>query len=129
TLNAVAPVPCRKELKSKITAWHRQEAQLAYSKPTHGVVNDDKKFAVALDVSQFKPQKIIVCIDGRDVIIAGHQKLKADHGFKERSFVRRWALPEDVDLNAGRTQPLDGVILEIEAPKTGELTNRRVLLL
>ncbi|KAK5973260.1 Heat shock protein [Trichostrongylus colubriformis] len=100
---------------------------LRIANDAHEVVNDDKKFAVALDVSQFKPEELKVHIDGRDLTIEGRQEMKTDHGFTERSFVRKWALPDDVDLDAVHTQLMDGGKLEIEAPKTGEHTNRRTL--
>ncbi|KAK6039910.1 Hsp20/alpha crystallin family protein [Cooperia oncophora] len=93
----------------------------------HEVVNDEKKFAVAVDVSQFKPEELKVHIEGRDLTIEGRQEIKTDHGFTERSFVRRWALPDDVDLDAVHTQLMNDGKLEIEAPKTGEHTNRRTL--
>ncbi|PIO74418.1 hypothetical protein TELCIR_03582 [Teladorsagia circumcincta] len=57
---------------------------LKIANEAHEVVNDDKKFAVALDVSQFKPEELKVHIDGRDLTIEGHQELKTDHGFTER---------------------------------------------
>ncbi|RCN52634.1 Hsp20/alpha crystallin family protein [Ancylostoma caninum] len=60
---------------------------------TQEVVNDDKKFAVSLDVSQFKPEELKVHIDG--LTIEGRQEQKTEHGYIERSFVRKWALPEE----------------------------------
>lgn len=48
------------------------------------VVNDDKKFAVSLDVSQFKPEELKVHIDGRDLTIEGRQEQRTDHGYIER---------------------------------------------
>ncbi|RCN31966.1 Hsp20/alpha crystallin family protein [Ancylostoma caninum] len=83
------------------------------------VVNDNKKFAVALDVSQFKPEEISVHLQDRDLIIEGKQEHKDDKGYMQRSFVRKWTLPPDVDLEAVRTQLTDVGHLSVEAPKTG----------
>lgn len=102
------------------------------------VVNDNKKFAVALDVSQFKPEEISVHLQDRDLVIEGKQEHKDDKGYMQRlaficadyslsllfvpllrSFVRKWTLPPDVDLDAVRTQLTDVGHLSVEAPKTG----------
>ncbi|KAK6765874.1 hypothetical protein RB195_025658 [Necator americanus] len=91
------------------------------------VVNDDKKFAVALDVSHFKPEELRVHIDDRDLTIEGRHEERNERGFIERSFVRKWTLPEDCDLDAVSTQLTDVGHLSIEAPKTGQHTHRRTL--
>ncbi|WKY16958.1 hypothetical protein Q1695_001512 [Nippostrongylus brasiliensis] len=93
------------------------------------VINDDKKFAVALDVSHFKPGELKVHLDGRDLTIEGQQELKTDHGYVKKSFVHKWALPEDCDLDAVHTQLDNEGHLSIEAPKTGQHTKSRVLLI
>ncbi|KHJ76363.1 Hsp20/alpha crystallin family protein [Oesophagostomum dentatum] len=92
----------------------------------HEIVNDDKKFAVQLDVSKFKPEELQVHIDGRNLTIEGKQEQKTDHGHMERSFVRSWTLPDEVDLDAVHTQLTEVGQLCIEAPKTGLHTNRRL---
>ncbi|VDK77159.1 unnamed protein product [Cylicostephanus goldi] len=89
------------------------------------VVNDDKKFAVSLDVSHFKPEELQVHIDGRNLTIEGKQEVKKSHEHMERSFVRSWTLPDEVDLDAVHTQLTEVGHLCIEAPKTGLHTNRR----
>ncbi|WKY16957.1 hypothetical protein Q1695_001511 [Nippostrongylus brasiliensis] len=94
---------------------------------TKELVNDDKKFAVALDVSHFKPEELKVHLDGRDLTIEGQQELKTDHGYMKKSFVHKWALPEDCDLDAVHTQLDNEGHLSIEAPKTGQHTKSRVL--
>ncbi|VDM55502.1 unnamed protein product [Angiostrongylus costaricensis] len=38
----------------------------------------------------------------------------------QRSFVRKWTLPENVDLEALRTQLNDAGHLSVEAPKVGQ---------
>ncbi|VDO78233.1 unnamed protein product, partial [Haemonchus placei] len=84
------------------------------------VVDDDQKFAVAVDVSQFHPEELKVHLEGRELTIEGKQQHKSDNSFMERSFIRKWTLPENVDLEAIRTQLNDSGHLSVEAPKTTE---------
>ncbi|ETN69165.1 Hsp20/alpha crystallin family protein [Necator americanus] len=83
------------------------------------VVNDDKKFAVSLDVSQFRPEELKVNLDGRRLTVEGKQERKDDHSFIARSFVRSWTLPDEANVDALRTELNDKGQLTIEAPKTG----------
>ncbi|PIO61313.1 hypothetical protein TELCIR_17164, partial [Teladorsagia circumcincta] len=50
---------------------------------TQKVVDDDKKFAVAVDVSQFHPEELKVHLDGRELTIEGKQQHKSDNSFME----------------------------------------------
>ncbi|KAK6042341.1 Hsp20/alpha crystallin family protein [Cooperia oncophora] len=68
------------------------------------LVNDDKKFAVSLDVSQFRPEQLNVHLEGRELTIEGKQEHKSENSAIHRSFTRKWLLPENVDLEAIRTQ-------------------------
>ncbi|KAJ1356644.1 Heat shock protein beta-1 [Parelaphostrongylus tenuis] len=92
---------------------------------TQQVVNDDKKFAVALDVSHFRPEELNVHLEGRELTIEGKQEYKMEHSFMNRSFVRKFVLPENVDLEALRTQLNDKGHLSVEAPKVGESGSKR----
>lgn len=47
-------------------------------------VNDEKKFAVSLDVSHFKPEELKVELEGRDLTIEGVQEVKTDHGYMKK---------------------------------------------
>ncbi|CAI4220304.1 unnamed protein product, partial [Auanema sp. JU1783] len=64
------------------------------------VVNDTEKFAVSIDVSHFKPEELKVNLEGRVLSIEANQEKKDENNFFQRSFARRWTLPEDVDLTA-----------------------------
>ncbi|ETN82096.1 Hsp20/alpha crystallin family protein [Necator americanus] len=88
--------------QSRMMPYWRDEDQsiLHIANQAHEVVNDGKKFAVSLDVSKFKPEELQVIIDGRNLTIEGKQEEKTEHGHMERSFVRSWTLPEEVDLDA-----------------------------
>uniref|UniRef100_A0A0K0DJC2 SHSP domain-containing protein n=1 Tax=Angiostrongylus cantonensis TaxID=6313 RepID=A0A0K0DJC2_ANGCA len=92
---------------------------------TQQMVNDDKKFAISLDVSQFRPEELNVHLEGRELTIEGKQEHKSEHSFMNRSFVRKWLLPENVDLDALRTQLDDKGHLRVEAPKLGDGGSKR----
>ncbi|KAJ1356637.1 Heat shock protein beta-1 [Parelaphostrongylus tenuis] len=51
---------------------------------TQKMVNDDKKFAVSLDVSQFHPEELIVHVEGRELTIEGSQEHKSENGCMKR---------------------------------------------
>uniref|UniRef100_A0A0N4WTU4 Hsp20/alpha crystallin family protein n=1 Tax=Haemonchus placei TaxID=6290 RepID=A0A0N4WTU4_HAEPC len=84
------------------------------------MVDDDKKFAVSLDVSQFRPEELNVHLEGRELTIEGKQECKTENSAMHRSFTRKWLLPENVDLEAIRTQLDDKGHLSVEAPKSIE---------
>ncbi|PIO74487.1 Hsp20/alpha crystallin family protein [Teladorsagia circumcincta] len=92
---------------------------------TQQLVDDDKKFGVSLDVSQFRPEEVQVHLEGRNLIVEGKQQHKSDSGYMERSFLRTWTLPENVNLEAVRTQLNDNGHLCIEAPKVTETSSQR----
>ncbi|VDO21511.1 unnamed protein product [Haemonchus placei] len=84
------------------------------------MINNESKFAITIDVSKFKPENLKVNIDGRQLTIEG----KEDHCItrsgtlkSDLSFVRRWMLPENVDLEAIRSSLSNNGRLAIEAPK------------
>lgn len=89
-------------------------------------VDDDKRFAVSLDVSQFRPEELNVHVEGRELTIEGKQEHKTEDSSIHRSFVRKWILPENVDLEAVHTALNDKGQLCVEAPKhTGEKSKKR----
>ncbi|PIO69837.1 Hsp20/alpha crystallin family protein [Teladorsagia circumcincta] len=92
---------------------------------TQQIVDDDKKFAVSLDVSQFRPEELNVHLEGRELTIEGKQEHKTENGAIHRSFNRKWLLPENVDLQAVRTQLDDKGHLSVEAPKNAEGHEKR----
>ncbi|EPB80048.1 Hsp20/alpha crystallin family protein [Ancylostoma ceylanicum] len=92
---------------------------------TQQLVNDDKKFAVSLDVSQFRPEELNVHLDGRVLTIEGKQEHKTENSSMHRTFIRKWTVPEGVDLEAVRTQLSDKGHLCVEAPKTNAIPPTR----
>lgn len=74
-------------------------------------------FKIAFDVEQFKPNEVKVKVQDNTVIVEGkHEEREDDHGFISRHFVRRYALPKEVDVSQlTSTLSSDGV-LTIKAP-------------
>ncbi|KAE9416645.1 hypothetical protein Angca_006783, partial [Angiostrongylus cantonensis] len=81
------------------------------------IVNDESRFTVSVDVSEFKPENLKVNVDGHRLTIEGKEELKEGNGFSMRSFTRRFVLPENVDLNAIRTFLTDNGQLSVEVPR------------
>ncbi len=82
------------------------------------VFDEKNKFKVKLDVSHFKPEEINVKIVDNFVIINGnHEEVKDKEGWVSRQFTRRYALPEECDLDKVTSSLTTDGILIIEAPK------------
>ncbi|VDO20573.1 unnamed protein product [Heligmosomoides polygyrus] len=47
----------------------------------HGMTDDEKKFAITIDVSKFKPEDLKVTVDGRLLTVEGRNELKNDSGY------------------------------------------------
>ncbi|KAK5986188.1 Lethal 2 essential for life [Trichostrongylus colubriformis] len=80
-------------------------------------VSDDSKLAFSLDVSQFKPEELKVSIDGRTLAVEGKQEVKEGSSYTARTFLQRWTLPEDVDVDQIRSTLNENGQLAIEVPK------------
>ncbi|KJH48345.1 hypothetical protein DICVIV_05586 [Dictyocaulus viviparus] len=48
------------------------------------VINDDRKFSVRLDVSQFHPDEVKVNLSGQDLIIEGRQEYRNKNSYTKR---------------------------------------------
>ncbi|CAD6189976.1 unnamed protein product [Caenorhabditis auriculariae] len=90
------------------------------------VINDDNKYGLKLDVSHFRPEELQVNIDGRKLTIEGNHESRTEHGTTQRSFVRSFFLPEDVDVSAVRSSLTDDGHLAIEAPKAATSRGRAI---
>ncbi|KAK5971873.1 SHSP domain-containing protein [Trichostrongylus colubriformis] len=97
--------------------WREADRSIYVGHETQKPTNDDKKFAVSLNVSHFRPEELNVHVEGRELTIEGKQEQKDANSYVQRSFVRKWILPDDVDMQAIRTQLDDKGQLSIEAPK------------
>ncbi|MFH4982239.1 hypothetical protein AB6A40_008948 [Gnathostoma spinigerum] len=82
------------------------------------VVDDKEKFAVEVDVSQFRPEELKVNVRDNELIVEGHHKERSDqHGTIERHFIRKYALPEGAKPENVVSQLTDQGILSVTAPK------------
>lgn len=95
------------------------------------VKQDDKKFEVTLDVSDYKPEELKVTTVNDTLCIEGkHQQQREDqrdtsgssaHGFSsvQKQFSRQWTLPPNVDPNEVVSNLSSDGILMVTAPKKG----------
>ncbi|VDM40225.1 unnamed protein product [Toxocara canis] len=91
------------------------------------VVDDSEKFQVEVDVSQFRPNELSVNIRDNQLIIEGHHQERSDQaGTIERHFVRKYALPQDVELTAVESRLSDSGLLTVFAAKTHASAGRTV---
>ncbi|KJH45537.1 Hsp20/alpha crystallin family protein [Dictyocaulus viviparus] len=106
--------------------WNNADhSSLSVANEIGEMVDDDKKFAVSLDVSQFRPEELNVHIDGRELTVEGNQEHKTENSFMNRSFVRKWILPESVDVDGLHTQLNNEGHLCVEAPKLNDSGSRK----
>ncbi|WKX96722.1 hypothetical protein Q1695_012844 [Nippostrongylus brasiliensis] len=103
---------------------HADHSVLHVANDVHKIVDNNEKFAVSMDVSQFHPEELKVHLDGRQLTVEGVQEHKTQNSSMHRSFKRQWTLPENVNLEAVQTQLDDKGHLSIEAPK-GDVSMKR----
>ncbi|PIO69845.1 Hsp20/alpha crystallin family protein [Teladorsagia circumcincta] len=106
---------------AQIERPHRCHGRTEEKKALRGqigkVTDDGSKLAISLDVSKFKPDELKVNIDGRTLTIEGKQEITEGSNYTSRSFLRRWTLPEDVDVDQIRSTLTENGQLAIEVPK------------
>ncbi|PIO69838.1 Hsp20/alpha crystallin family protein [Teladorsagia circumcincta] len=107
---------------------HKKRAEKKALRGQVGEVTDDgSKLAISLDVSKFKPDELKVNIDGRTLTIEGKQEITEGCNYTSRSFLRRWTLPEDVDVDQIRSTLTDNGQLAIELPKPKPAVTARTI--
>lgn len=75
-------------------------------------------FQVMLDVQHFKPEEIDVkVVDNYLVVTAKHEGRQDEHGWVSRQFVRRYQLPESIDVEQLTSELSSDGLLTIVAPK------------
>jgi crystallin, alpha B len=73
---------------------------------------------VHLDVKQFKPEEITAKHVDNIIIIEGrHEERQDEHGYVSRHFVRRYILPNDVDIEKCKVQISSDGVLNFCVPK------------
>nr|AQY54361.1 heat shock protein 27 [Musca domestica] len=88
-------------------------------------------FQVCMDVSQFTPNELTVKTVDKMVVVEGkHEEREDEHGFIQRHFVRKYALPKGYDpKDVVSTISSDGV-LTVKAPPPaikGKSNNERIV--
>ncbi|KAG5669164.1 hypothetical protein PVAND_017059 [Polypedilum vanderplanki] len=74
-------------------------------------------FQACVDVQHFKPNEISVKVQDHTVIIEGkHEERDDAHGTIERSFVRKYVLPQEYDMNTVQSTLSSDGVLTIKAP-------------
>jgi HSP20 family molecular chaperone IbpA len=88
------------------------------------VVNDAHKFAVQMDVSQYRPEEIEVKVNDAEqggqkyLMVSGkHEEQQDEYGHVSRSFTRRYALPPDVDAAQLACNMSEAGVLTAQAPR------------
>lgn len=82
------------------------------------VVDDKEKFAVEVDVTQFRPDELTVNLRDRELVVEGHHEERADSSGKiERHFIRKYTLPEDAQLDSLESHLSDKGVLSVCAKK------------
>ncbi|XP_033211419.1 protein lethal(2)essential for life-like [Belonocnema kinseyi] len=84
---------------------------------TSTITADKDTFKVILDVQQFKPEEIKVKVVNRFVVIeAKHEEKKDEHGLISRQFIRKYFVPEQVDIDQLKSSISSDGVLTITAP-------------
>ncbi|VDN21081.1 unnamed protein product [Gongylonema pulchrum] len=84
------------------------------------VINDNDKFLVQVDVAQFHPKDLSVSVRERELVIEGHHEERGDqrgYGSIERHFVRKYALPKEVQPESIESHLSDNGVLTVLAKK------------
>ncbi|CCD65662.1 Heat shock protein Hsp-16.1/Hsp-16.11 [Caenorhabditis elegans] len=116
------------DLMRDMAQMERQFTPVCRGSPSESseIVNNDQKFAINLNVSQFKPEDLKINLDGHTLSIQGEQELKTEHGYSKKSFSRVILLPEDVDVGAVASNLSEDGKLSIEAPKKEAIQGRSI---
>lgn len=95
-----------------------------------GIASDDDNFKVIIDVRQFKPDEVTVKVVDRCIVVeAKHEEKRDEHGSISRQFLRKYLLPNRVELDqVSSTISSDGILI-ITAPlkKEAEEPKERVI--
>ncbi|XP_067028163.1 uncharacterized protein [Acropora muricata] len=79
--------------------------------------DEDKSFAVKLNLSGYKPDEIKVQLRGQELTVTGKQRSEESALQWSRDFHRRILLPDDVDLSSVSSRLSKEGLLTIEAPR------------
>lgn len=90
---------------------------------------DKDKFQVTLDVQQFSPEEITVKTAANIVTVeAKHEEKQDEHGFISRQFVRRYVIPEGLDMEKVQSSLSSDGVLTISVPnKVAAIAGEKVV--
>ena len=74
-------------------------------------------FKVSLDVKNYKPDEIMLKVDGDKLLVKGKHRKESEYGFESSEFERAYTIPSDVDVKGFTSRINDTGVLVIEAPK------------
>uniref|UniRef100_A0A914UKA8 SHSP domain-containing protein n=1 Tax=Plectus sambesii TaxID=2011161 RepID=A0A914UKA8_9BILA len=95
-----------------------QPNQSAFAGAVDSIQDEKDKFAVSIDVQHFAPNEIKVTTSGRQLVIEGKHEEKSDeHGQIERHFIRKYALPKEVNVENVVSHLSKEGVLTVSAPK------------
>ncbi|KAG8232751.1 hypothetical protein J437_LFUL012996 [Ladona fulva] len=97
----------------------------------HGVKSEMKTdkdhFEVMIDVHQFAPDEIFVKTVKDELVVEGrHEEKRDEHGYISRSFVRRYKLPEGVQVESVTSSLSSDGVLTVTAPKVQPIEDGNV---
>jgi crystallin alpha B len=117
------PTSLRDSLRNQalLDIYYRPWAELLRSdlgeRGVSSIAIDKNEFKIQLDVQQFKPEEIEVkVVDKYIVVSAKHEEKKDEHGLISRQFVRRYAIPENVESDQITSSISSDGVLTIQAP-------------
>ena len=134
-------VPFRPILPSWAMSDNLKTEMMPFSRNHDEVIKvkqDDKKFEVTLDVSDYKPEELKVTTVNNVLSIEGkHEQHKEDKKSTDSSsafgastvmkqFSRKWTLPKDVDPNEVASNLSSDGILMVTAPRKGAALTHEV---
>lgn len=93
------------------------------------MINDKDKFGVAVNVAQFRPEELSVSLTDNQIVVEGHHEERNDeNGCIERHFIRKYALPDDVNPDSMESHLSDDGVLRVCAKKkTAANANTRTI--
>uniref|UniRef100_A0A914WZ16 SHSP domain-containing protein n=1 Tax=Plectus sambesii TaxID=2011161 RepID=A0A914WZ16_9BILA len=98
------------------TTNHQNQSALAGA--VDSVQDEKDKFAVSIDVQHFAPNEVKVTTSGRQLVIEGKHEEKSDeHGQIQRHFIRKYALPKEVNVKNVVSHLSKEGVLTVSAPK------------
>jgi len=111
-------LPSRYDAALDLYRPRRLNTQLSRESGMSEITSTKDKFAVNLDVPQFKPEELTVKVaDNILTIEAKHEEKEDDHGYIARHFIRKYSIPPHIDSEKLASNLSSEGVLSIEAPK------------